>query len=210
MVKTRQARRRFGFTLVELPAVSKCKRAAFTLVELLVVIGIIALLISILLPALTKARRSANTLKCLANQRQLMTATMFYCNDNRNKYLPFTSFYDPPKPNWLFDMGVPIKGQQKEVMGGQLWPYLGVFGVYHCPEDNGPWKAGSVNNLTSYCMNGAMSGYAANNNVGISIIKFHPDDVVYWEIPMSLTSLNGANDATNYPSEGVSARHKHG
>jgi len=68
-------------------------RSAFTLVELLVVIGIIAVLIAILLPVLSKARAQANRTVCLSNIRQLGTAILMYCNDNKG-YFPTCAFVD--------------------------------------------------------------------------------------------------------------------
>ncbi len=69
-------------------------RKGFTLVELLVVIGIIAVLIAILLPALNKARAAANTTVCLSNQRQIVLAMSLYASNNRGSLPPYGHFYD--------------------------------------------------------------------------------------------------------------------
>ena len=103
-------------------------RRAFTLVELLVVISIIALLVSILLPSLKKARDQAKDTLCKANLHQLGLAVQYYVQDSQD-HLP-----------WI--PGVPIGGgspyhkapfkQYRHIL--QLWPYLKDLKIYDCPK----------------------------------------------------------------------------
>ncbi len=71
------------------------KRTGFTLVELLVVIAIIAILISILLPSLSKVRQQATTVQCMSNQRQVLMAIRMYANENSTIGFPWISESQP-------------------------------------------------------------------------------------------------------------------
>jgi general secretion pathway protein G len=140
--------------LCEVKTGSRDRRSGFTLVELLVVIGIVALLISILLPALNKARSAANTVACASNLRQIGQAFMMYTQDGNKGYLPspYTSEVWPDS-TWMYKLQPYLSRKKSSGVTADNYA-LAYDGVFRCP-GKGNWSlAGPTDReRVSYGMN---------------------------------------------------------
>lgn len=122
----------------------------FSLIELLVVIAVIALLVSMLLPALRGARESAKTTICLSNQKQLAMAYVLYTQDYRDSLVHSYTDFDEFPDCWLdyprtaagtlmsqaaLLAANNVNAQIEAAQRGRLYPYAPDYRAYHCPSD---------------------------------------------------------------------------
>jgi prepilin-type N-terminal cleavage/methylation domain-containing protein len=115
---------------------SSCSFSGFTLVELLVVIGIISVLISVLLPALARARESANRVVCMSNFRQVGIAVVMYVNENKGYTPPgSTPSYENPSTALMFN-GYGWVPRLNRYIKSTIPSYLERKGAFFCPMDN--------------------------------------------------------------------------
>lgn len=96
----------------------KNKRKAFTLIELLVVVSVIAILLSVLVPSLNKARNAAKALICQSNLKQVGSFLLMAAMDNKDRFFPESSSNSTQYRGWI----------------SQLYPYWkGSEKIFHCP-----------------------------------------------------------------------------
>jgi len=136
---------------------------AFTLVELLVVVGIIAVLVSILMPALNKARRAANTVVCASNMRQIGLAMVMYCGEH-NGCFPCAFIDVGPAPNaggngysWDDMLNRYVGRKDKDADLSNQWMPNGIK-LFTCPDDVWDRQVGGVTYKTrSYSMTSCLT-----------------------------------------------------
>jgi len=154
------------------------RKRAFTLIELLVVIAIVSIMASMLFPAISKGRMSAQRAVCLSNLQQLNLGCKMYSDDNGGALVaswPLGPLVDTANPccwcpGWAsaaYGLGPEYSCTNDAALKlGKIWPYINSAAVYRCPADNR-----SVDGLLvvrSFSMNSWINGRSQGDPTGYS------------------------------------------
>lgn len=185
---------------------SRLNPAAFTLIELLVVVAIIAILASLLLPALARAKEKARRVACISNVKQICTAMIMYVDDHDGHY--------PPRfPDATNAGSFPCKACRTIDWRVYAVPYLSATtnitnaSVFACPADKGipdSFSADPFNQAparprrladfygSSYCLNVVMTRLEKEAAVPIPSETFMGAEIWSWHQPLAIQEFKGA------------------
>jgi len=208
-------------------------RRAFTLVELLVVIAVIAILAALLLPALSRAKDKAYLVTCVNNNKQLITAMHLYTDENGDR-MAFPNWEASPTTiqGWLYlrdaSGAIPDPTQPPYVndvtsayKSGLWFQYTPNTRSYICPKEKRKSYNSRPNKLSSYVQNGAVSGFN-RMTYGCKIteiwnplcyLMWEPDEDNPWPAPDSPPiDWVAYNDGSSPPdrSQGIGFTHSKG
>lgn len=142
----------------------KRKTSGFTLIELLVVIAIIAVLLAILMPALSRVKEQGKRASCLSNLRQLNLAWIMYADENDDKLVNGdTGEYSihPNETPWVlkdWESGMTVQQKTDAIFRGALWPYTKSLKLYKCPTVGKIVRGGALEEIMrTYSVSDAMN-----------------------------------------------------
>ena len=183
-------------------------KKAFTLIELLIVIAIIAILAAILFPVFARARENARRSSCMSNLKQMGLGTMQYTQDYDEKLYPHR-FNSTPNPLMSVNGGPATTGVTGGATGKIFWisllqPYVKSYQIFVCPSNPKGWVGGGPDNCGAAGCDG--QGYGGQNSYGHNDL-LAPADAFNGNagpLPISLASIPSVSktvavtDATYY------------
>ena len=158
---------------------------AFTLVELLVVVGIVGFISAILFPVFAAVREKGRRTTCLSNERQLAMAMTQYLGDNNETY-PYGEFSIAPATGW----------------GGACLPYYKDTHLLTCPDDSTTRFGGSTDGTISYAMNCNLGGVTYYPR-GVASILISPAALQTLVAPVNTVLFFEASDCAGDIHNGI-------